>query len=624
MRSSSLLLAATMLLSATMWASAQTGLATQPETAPVLHTSAQMVLEDVTVEDVHGRPVQGLKASDFAVTEDGRPQMLEAFEEHSTANPPKPGREMPPLPPGTFTDYTPLPASGPLNVLLLDSLNTPMKDQAFVRYELAQFVKKVKPGTQIAIFGLSTRLFMLQGFSADPAVLKNAVEHKLIPRASVLLRHPVGTDSGPDDLSDAAASLGPQTEQAASVLNDFEAQTGIEQTQMRLQFTLDAFNTLARYLAAFPGRKNLIWFSGAFPIDFLADPALANPFVTAANNEQEFHETTDLLAHSQVAVYPVDARGLINAPMYDASRSGAEFVRNPQRFSRELMKFNQSQAEEHMTMQQLAEDTGGQAAFNTNDLATAVERAIAAGSNYYTLAYSPADKNWNGGFRKIRVTLTGSLAAAGYKLAYRRGYYADNPEKPRARKKPAAAAMQGPSPANGAELYARAAVAHGAPAPQDILFKARVLPTGTEPTDKLAPNNSTDPLHPIQPPFRQFAVDIATLTNACKLTLEPNGRRTGAIEFTVRVFNPDGRLLNFIGETVKLNLTPDTYERFQHGMAMHLEISTPSRGQTYLRIAVHDLGSNRFGVVELPTAEVARLQPVAEVKVPSPAAAPQH
>ena len=64
------------------------------------------------------------------------------------------------MPPGTFTNYIPVPTDGTLNILLLDTLNTPMKDQTFVRYQLQQYVKNADPHTRIAIFGLGTRLYL--------------------------------------------------------------------------------------------------------------------------------------------------------------------------------------------------------------------------------------------------------------------------------------------------------------------------------------------------------------------------------------------------------------------------------------------------------------------------------
>jgi len=49
---------------------------------------------------------------------------------------------------------------------------------------------------------------------------------------------------------------------------------------------------LARYLANIPGRKNLVWFSGSFPVSVLPDPSLNNGFASMTSSEEEFRETT--------------------------------------------------------------------------------------------------------------------------------------------------------------------------------------------------------------------------------------------------------------------------------------------------------------------------------------------
>ena len=88
------------------------------------------------------------------------------------------------MPPGTFTNYTPVAPDSTLNILLIDALNTPMQDQMYVRQQLDDYVKHAKPGVSVAVFGLTNRLIMLQGFTADPSVLRAAVEHHLVARAS--------------------------------------------------------------------------------------------------------------------------------------------------------------------------------------------------------------------------------------------------------------------------------------------------------------------------------------------------------------------------------------------------------------------------------------------------------
>jgi VWFA-related protein len=495
-------------------------------TAETLHASTQLVIVDVVVQDRDGRSVHGLQQQDFVLTEQKKPQTVRHFEEHSATFGQKPGPPMPPMPPGTFTDYTPVPPDSTLNVLLIDTLNTPMKDQAFVRQQLLDYVKHEKPGMRVAIFGLTTHLMMLQGFTSDPAVLRAAVEHKLLVRGSALLDDPLSGGSGPEKLSDAmqdvsAGGSNAKLTQTIAAVQQFEAEQEAFQVTMRQQYTLDAFNALAHYLTNFPGRKNLIWFSGSFPLQLQPDPSLNDPFAVVADSNDEFRETTNLLTLSQTAVYPVDARGLMAEPMLDASNSGSKYARNRSAFTDDLARFSASQAAEHATMEQMADDTGGHAFYNTNGLSGAVAKALDAGSNYYTFAYTPADRNWNGAYRKIRVALTGAFAAQGYKLAYRHGYYADDPRRPPKLPKsgkpgePSAKAAPAASAAaladHATEAYSRAATSHGAPAPSDILFKVRVLPVTGKNEDTLAPENQADPAGKMKPPFRTFAVDYVAL-----------------------------------------------------------------------------------------------------------------
>ena len=81
-----------------------------------LKTTAQLVLVDVVVLDKNHEPVHGLKASDLSLTENGVPQTIEHFEEH-TALTQADATKFPPvakLPPGIYTNYTPHPRTEPL------------------------------------------------------------------------------------------------------------------------------------------------------------------------------------------------------------------------------------------------------------------------------------------------------------------------------------------------------------------------------------------------------------------------------------------------------------------------------------------------------------------------------
>ncbi len=587
---------------------------------PALTAGTQLVVVDVTVQDREGHPVHGLKPTDFKVSENKSTQTIKTFEEQAAANPDR-AKVLPPLklPPGVFTDFTPVPENGALNILLLDELNTPMKDQSFVRDQLRRYIRQANPGTRLAIFGLSTHLVMLQGFTSDPEILKTITDRKLIPRASVLLDDPVGSNTDPTSLADTMSAIGANAEAVAN-MQQFEADTSSFQTQLRTRYTLDAFNQLARYLQTLPGRKNLLWFSGSFPLAIFPDSSLDNPFSVASDASSELSDTTALLDRARVAVYPIDARGLQTTPMLDASRSGSAYVRNPGKLATDISKFMETNAQEHMTMDQIAQDTGGHAFYNTNGLADAVAKSIDAGSNFYTVTYTPTNHDWKGEYRKIRVELVGADAGRGLVLAYRHGYIANDPNSHRT------AAMQpATQPASTVAQpfsYDRAAMQRGAPTPSEVLFKVSVLPDSNATTDTINPKNHPSPTNPMHGPFRPYDVAFAVVGSNLSLTPQPDGRRSGMVEFLTYVYDVNGKLLNIEGESVSMNVTPENYARLlKTGLGFELQVSTPAHQDCFLRIAVHDVPSGRYGVVEVPTEMVAHLPPPPDAP-PAPPASP--
>jgi VWFA-related protein len=593
--------------------SPQSTSAQQPANSGVtLRATTQLVVVDVVVTDGKQNPIHDLKASDFTLLEKNAPQQIKNFEEHKSLPPAEAAKlqPIPKLPPGIFTNYSPTPVSHTLNVLLLDTLNTPLKDQAFVRDQLRKYLNSALPGDRIAIFGLSTHLYLLQGFTSDPETLKTAINQKNL-KASPLLDDAVGGGTGPESMSDMMSGYGnaPGIAEAIANVQQFEAETSSFQLQLRARYTLDALNQLARGLSGLPGRKNLIWFSGSFPINILPDGDIQNPFAVVASAEDEFRETTNLLTASQVSVYPVDARGLMTQPMYSAANSGRKYASSPTAFSKDLQKFSQQTADEHSTMLQMAEETGGRAFINTNDLAHAVSQAIEAGSNYYTLYYSPTDTNWNGNFRKIQV----KLQQQGYNLAYRRGYYADNPTAPLKKESVPVTAPGTPAPLD----IMRAAMMHGGPDPTQILIKVRVLPASTDTETTIASRNAFNPESRVKGPYRRYVIDYAADPHDIRISPQPDGKNLMGLQFVAYLYDQDGNLVNVAEDKTHANLdTAGLASLRTHGIPWHQEISVPVKGTYYLRIGLHDVIGDRVGAVEVPIASVKNLAP------PTPPAPP--
>jgi VWFA-related protein len=135
----------------------------------VFHTNARTVVVDVVVTGRNGQPIEGLPKEDFVVTEDGHPQTIATFEEHTARSSVQAGSSE--LPPNVFTNIPRVNPADSVTVLLLDSLNTPLEDQRTVRDEMLKYVKGLQPGTPVAIFALGKRLRLVQEFTGDPALL---------------------------------------------------------------------------------------------------------------------------------------------------------------------------------------------------------------------------------------------------------------------------------------------------------------------------------------------------------------------------------------------------------------------------------------------------------------------
>src|SRR5580700_8871276 len=257
----------------------------------VLRSESPLVVLDVVVTDKKGQPIYGLKRSDFTVFERDEKMTLQNFEEHRADQAP-PAASLSAkqvLAPNVFSNVSDTPDNGPLNVLLMDALNTPMADQMYVREQMLEYVKKVPEGTRIAIFGLSTRLYILQGDTTDPAVLKADVQMFRAVNVS-------GIGGGVDEHKQVSFPL-----------------------RLRSWYTRAAIQDLARYLSSLPGRKNLLWFAGSFSGGITRALDRENPFGLAGDFADDVKWTANLLTRSRVAVYPIDARGLFTNPDFSAA-----------------------------------------------------------------------------------------------------------------------------------------------------------------------------------------------------------------------------------------------------------------------------------------------------------------
>jgi VWFA-related protein len=551
----------------------------------------------------HGNAAHGLAREQFHVFEDGIEQTIAAFDEHRPANGPEVAARPAVLPPHVYSNVPMYADTGAVNVLLLDGLNTPASDQLEVRRQMIQYLGKIAPGTSLSIFTLASRLRMVQGFTTDvPALVKAFQSPKAGPQQSVVLEPQ--NDKILDGMNLDIANTPWLSPEALPAMAQFQADLTAFQADLRVKMTLDAMEQLARYLSAIPGRKNLIWFSGSFPLALDPDDSLRSPFQAMRSYSEQMKEAAELLAAARVAVYPVDARGLMTMPASDASYSFAapnmvsgtktqglknSAVSQPSSVARDNKNFLRELQTSQEGMKQIAEQTGGQAYINTNGLKEAVAHAVENGSSYYTIAYIPTARNFNGQYRKIQVRADNGS----YQLAYRQGYYADPPDKPSAN----LPGVIGPM---------TAATLHGAPPATQILFQARVLPAA-DPIFQGAklPDTPGEIAAKLKSAHR-YVVDLIVDARSLAFSELPDGVHLTRMEFALVAYDAEGNRANYLNPTYEMKIQPSQFAQTRaNGIRLRWALDLPT-GQVYLRIAAHDLGSGRTGSLEVPLAVAAQ------------------
>ncbi len=597
--------------------SAQEPAPAAPGPVTTLHAETKLVVVDVVVTDKAGHAVHGLTRDDFVLSEAGKPQTVRSFDEYSAAAAPATIPAMPKLPAGLFTNFTPVAAHGPLNVLLIDGINTPLLDQQYLRLQLLEYTSHLAPGTRIAIFGLAPQhLYLLQGFTGDPAALHAALAAFAGRQSPLLSNESSSTSTLMDAMTDPSggpavgASMTMDAGSSAlmtSAMSSFMQQINVGQDYQRIESTIGGFTNLGQWLLNFPGRKNVIWFSAAFPLGVDPNGSVQNNTDIPGEDSAQFRAMTNLLTRAQISMYPVDPRGVQVDPGVGASNTNLNQITTRAASS---SSFYANEAAEHASMQAVASETGGKPIYNRNDLAQATADAVDNGANYYTLSYTPSEKKTGGEWRSIRVELAHPEQFKGAHLQYRRGYFADNLAV-RAQKTGTAEVAQDPNaPPVGTRAYLRSAMLHGAPPSPEIPFTTRVLPASTSTEQTLAAANQVAPVDPIKPPFRRYDVDCAAAARYITLTQQPNGHYVGAVQAAVIAYDSNGKYLNSASRMLHLDLAPEEYANFKRlGFRDHLEISVPAKIESFLRVGIEEKGTGRIGAVEVPTSAVAGLAP---------------
>ena len=335
----------------------------------------------------------------------------------------------------------------------------------------------------------------------------------------------------------------------------------------RVEYTSNAFAQIARYTSGMPGRKNLIWYTGAFPIRMNDKQG-----TSCYDSREDMSSAGVLLEHSHVIVYPIDPRALdILAKEGPDSRMG------------------RVQANEHLTMEAVAGQTGGKAIYNTNNLAAAGNQAIDSGLSYYTINYVPTNQNFDTRRRTINITVDKPNLTLVYKHAYDAVV-------------PGAVTTGGGRPIPKATAV-QSSMMRGALQPTEVLFHVSVTPAATDAT--LPPGNNAD-AKAMKPPYRHLTLSYIVDAKTIQFDASPDGAYHSQFEYAVNVYDNDGRVINSSTLAAKPALPPaNVYQSMlTNGIKLRQEIAIPAKGEYTLRIGLHDLATDHVGAVEVPTTSI--------------------
>lgn len=350
----------------------------EPENPPsvTFRTGATLVVLDAVVKDSDGKPVTNLTKDDFTVVEDGVTQTIASFESAPSKDKPAPSI-------ATRNSENELKLSPPvsppaLTILVLDELNSEVLDQALGRNAIEKFLAKHGPRLEqpasLMLLG-QKRIELLHDYTQDAHALAEALHSRHAELPFGLM----------------AAEFGGSAQ--------------------RFSKTLWALQQIAAANSHFAGRKNVIWVGPGFPaingqsLDLADQPR----FVKAVS------ESATLLLRARVSVYTINPRGLEVSPiMYGSSAGGGSFLTG-----------TQDQMTGDLLFESIAPETGGGIFRLRNDVDVAISESVDDGSAYYSFAYYPTNRAWNGKYRRIEIRVRGQ----GLHARTRQGYFAfaENP-----------------------------------------------------------------------------------------------------------------------------------------------------------------------------------------------------
>lgn len=528
-----------------------------PQT-PQIRVATRLVEVGVIVRDKNG-PIANLTKDDFVVFDRGKPQKISIFSADAAASAKPPTQQ--PLPQNTFSDLPQYGATAPrsVTVVLLDNLNTLYGSAPQSRYEktpywvedlalrnakshLIEFIKQLQPQDRVAIYGLSDSLRVLCDFTSNReqllAILQNYDTRSITNRAVV-------------EPGDTVMDLGGHMHrtifgQGDTFENGASGRLARGANEDRGARTMAALQAIAAHVANIPGRKNLVWLTANLPF---SGAAMAH-----------------VLSPANIAVYPVDARGLLaQSPTVAAGAYGTADFDDVSGASGHMdnMPAQSSQPIGITTMQKLADETGGQAFVNTNDITGAIRKAVEDSEVTYTLGFYINGDSLDGKLHELKV----ETKRKGLTIRYPKGYFAfpDTEATKDEDQFRLVAAVQSPLESSSIPLTAT-----------------------VERVD--------------QPPH---SLKVLCSIDAHNLRLvQSGGLRKGSVEVYIVEQDQTGKVVLQSGKTFTLQFPEKQYAALLESGILFHEFVQPHAGVTTLRVLVEDPSTTELGSVIIPLSQV--------------------
>jgi VWFA-related protein len=373
--------------------------------ATTIRSQTNLVLVPVQVRS-HGQHVPNLKQDSFTLLQDGKPQKISVFEEIRTSTQ---RLQKAPVGPKEFTNQLlGSPQSARYTVIAIDRVNTAPLDLMRVREGLTHFlVQTADTGEPIRLISIENNgLRMLQDFTTDPkaigAALNRGTSSSAKPEQSS-----VQLDEYTQEVQASVNSTKGDTEALKKLLDALDNTKDNENRLLAFQersariSSLDALQQIAQSLAGLPGRKSLVWASSGYPFSSIVKQSRGGvKYDFSQVNEALTLDayTTHLLSVANIAMYPVDARGLTNTPWDSIDPSHKYSPTEGEKMARQ-----QTNQDVLTTFERLAAGTGGKPCYNRPELADCFKEALEDSRYYYMVGFYVDSKNTKEGWHKLQI-----------------------------------------------------------------------------------------------------------------------------------------------------------------------------------------------------------------------------